>query len=470
MQLDARADAVMEALRGYFESAARSDGRTIRQSPAADILDALDAEGGLQDGYDADGWARFAQTYLSYVTRLHDPRYMAHQSAVTNFGGFAGGVLDTAVNNPMAIYEMGPAAAALEVLVLNWLIEKIGWTPMPVPPGTASAGSYAGGVLTHGGSLAQLTALLAARAHSAPQSWQEGVSRDLVLLVPEEAHYSAKRAGAILGLGANSVLALPADADMRVDPDQLPGFVRTLTDQGKRIMAIVGNAGCTSAGLYDPLDEIGHYCNAEGYWFHVDGAHGGSALLVERLRPKMHGIERADSMIWDGHKLMRAPSLCAAVLVKDHRTLDGAFTQDASYLFHDKDNPGVDFLGRSVECTKAGLSLRLFATLAADGAQAIADYVDDRTHFAVEVATLIEAEPDFEVAVAPETNIVCFAYTGLEDQLALRNAIIQDGDFYITTTEYRGRRWLRFALMNPDTAIDHIQAVLNRIRALAKDL
>ncbi len=470
MQLDQRADAVMEALRGYFDSAARSEGQTIRQSPAAEILEALDAEAGLRDGFSADGWARFAERYLSYVTRLHDPRYMAHQSAVTNFGGFAGGVLDTAVNNPMAIYEMGPAAAALEVFVLNWMIEKVGWTPMPVPPQSAEPGSYAGGVLTHGGSLAQLTALLAARAHSAPESWEEGVSDDLVLLVPEEAHYSAKRAGAILGLGAKSVRALPADADMRVDPDRVPGFVESLIDDGKRIMAIVGNAGCTSAGLYDPLDEIGQFCNAEGHWFHVDGAHGGSALLVERLKPLMRGLERADSMIWDGHKLLRAPSLCAAVLVKDHRTLDGAFAQDASYLFHEKDNPGVDFLGRSVECTKAGLSLRLFATLATEGERAIGDYIDSRTQLAVDAAQLIDTEPDFEVAIRPETNIVCFAYSPHEDQLTIRNALIQDGDFYITTTEYRGRRWLRFALMNPDTTLDQVRAVLDRIRSVAKGL
>ena len=470
MNLDQRVDAVLDALRAYFQSAAKSEGQTLRQSPVADILDELDVGAGLRSGFDADAWASFARTYLSCVTRLHDPRYMAHQSAVTNFGAFAGGVLDSTVNNPMAIYEMGPAAAALEVFVLNWLISKIGWTPMPVPPQKIGAEGSAGGVLTHGGSLAQLTALLAARAYSAPESWDDGVRDDLTLLVPAEAHYSAKRAGAILGLGAQSVLTLPADPDMRVDPDRLEPFVRTLMDDGKRIMAIVANAGCTSAGLYDPLDEIGQFCNEAGVWFHVDGAHGGSALLVDRLRPLLRGLQRADSFIWDGHKLLRAPSLCAAVLVKDYRRLDAAFSQDASYLFHEKDNPGVDFLGRSVECTKAGLGLRLFATLAAEGEQAIADYVDGRSRLASKAAELIDREPDFEVAVRPETNIVCFAYTPFEDQLALRNALTQDGDFYITTTGYRGRRWLRLALMNPDTTLSHIQAVLEQVRRLARHL
>src|SRR5208337_5175993 len=166
---------------------------------------------------------------------------------------------------------------------------------------------------------------------------------------------------------------------------------------------------------------------------------GASALLSPRHRGLLHGVESADSLAWDAHKLMRTPALCAAVLVRDSRTLDGAFQQEASYLFHDKEQPGVDFIHRTVECTKAGLGLRFFAVLASLGETGLARYVERQFALAREAHAYISGLPDFESPFPPETNILCFRLRGGDAvQLAVRDALIAEGSFHLSTAELQG--------------------------------
>jgi L-2,4-diaminobutyrate decarboxylase len=199
----------------------------------------------------------------------------------------------------------------------------------------------------------------------------------------------------------------------------------------------------------------------------VDAAHGASALLSEQLRTHLDGLALADSVIWDAHKLLRTPTVCAAVLVRDHTHLDRAFQQEASYLFHDKDQPGFDSIHRTVECTKAGLGLKLFLVLAAEGEAALGRYVEQRAALARAAAERIRREPGFEVAVEPESNIVCFRVQGGDDlQLELRRRLLEAGRHYLTTTGFRGRRWLRITVMNPGTDLEDIERLLAELRAL----
>jgi L-2,4-diaminobutyrate decarboxylase len=215
------------------------------------------------------------------------------------------------------------------------------------------------------------------------------------------------------------------------------------------------------------LREIGHFCRAEGLWLHVDGAHGASALLSDRLRPLLAGVELGDSLVWDAHKMLRAPTLCAAVLVRDSRTLDQAFQQEASYLFHEKEQPGLDFIHRTVECTKAGLGLRLFMVLAAMGEAGLAHYVERQYDLAAEAYAYLQAQPDFECAVKPQANILCFRIRGSDElQLALREQLLGEGDFYITTSDFNGRRYLRLSFMNPDTTLAEVERLVAALRRL----
>jgi len=456
----------VQALADYLRDSENRKGAVIRQPPMAELVESLGLGPFIEKGgLTGEAFRLFLDRYLAATTRLHHPGYMAHQVAVPHPMGAVGSLIDGLTNNPMAIYEMGPGAAAIELVVVNWMLGKVGWTPQPVPP-AAPEGPHGGGVLTHGGSLANLTALCAARARVDPDAWQSGGRRDLVVLAPQACHYSISRAVGIMGLGQRALRAAPADRDERLVPDRLPAALRALGEEGASVLAVVANGCSTAAGLYDPLRETAAFCRENGLWLHVDAAHGASALLSEPLRSRLDGIALADSAVWDAHKMLRTPTVCAAVLVRDHSDLDRAFRQEASYLFHDKDQPGFDAIHRTVECTKAGLGLRLFLVLAAEGEAALGRYIQRQADLARSAAGLVRDRPGFELAVEPESNIVCFRVEGSDElQLELRRQLLEGGRHYLTTTGFRGRRWLRITAMNPGTTLADVEAVLEELEA-----
>jgi L-2,4-diaminobutyrate decarboxylase len=461
---------VSRALDSFRRRSAARKGRVVSQGRIEDLVQDLDLAALAQrGGLSGRRLSRFLDRYLATATRLHHPAYMAHQVAVPHTTGALAAFVDGFTNNAMAIYEMGPGAAAIEFFVVNWMIGKVGWIPAPYPRAVAAPGPSAGGVLTHGGSLANLTALLAARSSIAPDAWERGVPQDLALLVSAESHYSVARAAGILGIGNAAIQHLEIDGQGRIIPDRIPAALQRVRSAGRRPMALVANACSTALGLYDPLAEIAAACREDGVWMHVDGAHGASALLSARHRSLLDGVEGADSLVWDAHKLMRTPTLCAAVLVKDSRTLDSAFEQEASYLFHAKEQPGVDFIHRTVECTKAGLGLRFFSVLAALGESGLAAYVDRQFSLARDAHAWIAGLPDFECPARPDANILCFRVRDRDDaaHFSIRDSLIADGSFHLSTAEINGRRYLRCSFMNPDTTMEDVRRMIERVRKAA---
>ena len=476
MSLQPEVSAVAELLERRIRAAGARELPVLAQQPLAEIVDTLDLAGlAREGGLVGDRLARFIERYLATTINLHHPGYLGHQVAVPHPAAALGALVDAMTNNPMAIYEMGPGAAAIEYFVINWMLEKIGWTPAPLPgtaaPGENPGGDFGGGVLTHGGSLANLTALIAARSAARPEAWSEGDASDLAVLAPASNHYSIERAVGILGLGTGNIERVATDARGAMIPDDIPAAIARARDAGREPFALVASACSTAVGVYDPLRAIGEICREHGIWLHVDGAHGASALVSKRYRRLLDGVELADSLTWDAHKMMRTPSVCAALLVRDHRRIDSAFSQDASYLIHDKDQPGFDFLHRAVECTKSGLGLRFFMTLGALGEQGLAGYVERQYDLAAEAHGYLQGLDFVETAVAPEANILCFRLPGPDHlQLELRRRILAAGDFYLTSTMFQGRRWLRLVFMNPDTSLDDLERLIEQVRVLAAEL
>jgi L-2,4-diaminobutyrate decarboxylase len=436
----------VDELAAYVDESQRGAVPVIRRRPPRELADRL----ALRDLIEKGGmtprtYREFLRVFLAEGTRLHHPAYLAHQTASPDFPAALADFVHGATNNPMAIYEMGAAAATVEFEVLRWMLAKVGF-----PAG--------GGVLTHGGSLANLTALLAARARAVPDAWEEGVPRDLVVLAPRSAHYSIERAVSILGLGRRSVVPLETDALGRVDVSRLPDV------SGRRVMALVASACATGTGLHDDLRAIGQWCRERDVWFHVDGAHGASALLSDRHAHLLDGVELADSVIWDAHKMLRTSSLAAAVLVRRESDLDAAFKQEASYLFYG--DRGFDLIGRTVECTKAELGLKIFLNLAWRGEAGLGDYVERQYATAHRFWELARRRPGFELPYEPESNIVCFRY-GEADQAAIRERLIGDGSFYLTSAELNGVRHLRVTVMAPATGDRVLEALLDEIATVA---
>jgi L-2,4-diaminobutyrate decarboxylase len=454
------AAAAVEALLRYQDDSAAGRGRVVGIAPLAVLTAQLGLAEHVAKG-DLTGAAleAFLDRYLAGSTRVLHPGSLAHQVAAPHPAGALAGLVGGFINNPMGIFEMGPSAVAVEAFVIQWMLHKIGW------------GTEASGVLTHGGSLANLTALIAARTRLAPEVWKDGTPGDLAILAAPEAHYSIARAAGILGLGSSRVYPLESGPDGTVLPGALGPALRRARADGRRVMAVVASACCTPVGRFDPLRALGEACREAGLWLHVDAAHGAAALLSERHRARLDGVELADSVTWDAHKLMRTAGLCTALLVRDAGTLDRAFQQEASYLFHEKHQPGPDLLHRTVECTKAGLGLRFYLVLAALGEAGLADYVDRVFALTHQAWRELSAQPGLECAVEPQANILCFRAPGGDArQLELRDRLLEEGRFHLSTTVFRGVRWLRLVVTSPNTEPSDLTALGARVLALSAEL
>jgi len=420
---------------------------TAQPDPDA-LASELEVERWIREGgMDAAALAKWLPRYLDATVRLHHPGSMVHQVGVPSTGAALADLIHGVTNNPMAKYEMGAAGATLERDVVRWLLEQVGFDP--------DAGA---GVLTHGGSLANLTALLAARARLVPDAWRQGVPPDLALLAPPSAHYSIRRAAAILGLGEDAVIELDVDELERIRPDQLGRALERCAAAGRRAMALVAVAGATSTGLHDDLRAIGAFCAEHGIWLHADAAHGASALLSDRHRHLLDGVELADSVIWDAHKMLRTSGLCAAVLVRRGADLAGAFRQRGDYLFYESESIGFDLLDRTIESTKTTLGLKLFLSLAWARERGLGDYVTSRYELTRRFYDMLSREPGVTCPYLPESNILCFRVAGI-DQLAFRDRLLADGRLHIGSTTIGGERYLRLVVTAPDTD----EATLNEL-------
>jgi L-2,4-diaminobutyrate decarboxylase len=447
------ARAAVDVVAEYVAQARAGRGPVTAQpepdSLAADLeLDRWIRHGGM----DYVALAEWLPRYLDATVRLHHPGSLVHQVAVPSTGPAVADLIHGATNNPMAKYEMGAAGATIEREVVRWMLEKVGFD--------RHAG---GGVLTHGGSLANLTALLAARARVAPDAWRRGVPGDLALLAPPSVHYSVRRAAAILGLGEDAVIELDVDELERIRPDRVATAVDRCAAAGRRPMALVAVAPATSTGLHDEFGPIGAYCAEHGIWLHVDAAHGGSALLSERYRHLLAGIELADSVVWDAHKMLRTSGLCAAVLVRRDEDVPAAFQQRGDYVFDEREPVGFDLLDRALETTKTTLGLKLFLSLAWDGERGLGDYVASRYDLALRFHQVLSREPGVSCPYVPESNIVCFR-VGDGDQLALLDRLMADGRLHFGSTTIGGERYLRLVITAPDTDDATLAELIRAIR------
>ena len=221
--------------------------------------------------------------------------------------------------------------------------------------------------------------------------------------------------------------------------------------------------------------ELAAECQRRGLWLHVDGAHGASALLAPAERGRLAGVEHADSLVWDMHKMVQLPALITAVLFRQGERSYEVFEQQATYLFSEQ-RPWWDVGLRTVECTKRSMGLEVYAALRTAGPTALGAHVASRFALGRRVGAMLQASEDFELAVEPECNIVCFRHrpSGLAEgealdahQAQLREAVVDAGQFYLVKTRLSGRLWLRVTLMHPATDEALLGELLGALRRAA---
>ncbi|MDG2380865.1 MAG: pyridoxal-dependent decarboxylase [Pirellulaceae bacterium] len=390
---------------------------------------------------------------------LHHPRYVGHQISPALPVSALAGLLVDLLNNGMGVYEMGMAGTAIEHVVVKLTARQLGF------PTTA------GGFLTSGGSLANLTGLLAARQSRLQDG---GDDSSLAVMVSAEAHHCVLRAATIMGLGEEGIVQVPSNAKYQMEVDQLERLHQEAAGRGYEVMAIVGNACTTSTGSFDDLAAIGAYCQRHRLWFHVDGAHGAAMAFSEKYCDKLAGIELADSVTLDFHKMLLTPALLSALIFREESNSFDTFRQTADYLW--SQNAGRDeaewfsLAKRTFECTKSMMGLKIYSLLKAHGVEILDENVTRLVDLTRQFARLIEQHASFEIAVQPEANIVCFRYVAdvpssdlsrLNEKI--RESVTQQGRFFIVQTTLQDEVWLRTTLANPLTTKQDLEELLEHI-------
>jgi L-2,4-diaminobutyrate decarboxylase len=267
--------------------------------------------------------------------------------------------------------------------------------------------------------------------------------------------------------------------DHRMDVPALEREMDRLRTLGVPVMAVVATAGHTATGAFDDIDAIGRMCEERSVWLHIDGAHGATALLSERHRHRVRGIERARSIAWDPHKMMLLPLPAGMLLVRDERDLQAAFAQRAPYLFHgDGGDARVRDQGvRSFQCSRRADVLKLWVVLQRLGRRGLAALHDHMCDLAVTVRDELAKRREFVVLHEPQSNILCFRYVGdgsMDDEALdainreIRERYNRSGVGWITATLLDGRRVLRVTMMNPRSTPEHIRAMVEGLLAVAK--
>lgn len=404
---------------------------------------------------------------LEQSITLHHPGYMGHQNAPVLPVAALADLIVSVLNSSSAIYEMGSATTMIEKAVVDWMNGHIGF-------------KSGDGIFTSGGSLGNLTALLSARqAVTGRDVWHDGVAagKPLCILASGFSHYSVRRAVQIMGLGREGLVGLAVDDRFRVVPAALESALDLATKNGSEVFAVVASSCNTALGTYDPLAELADFCEKHSLWLHVDGAHGASALLSQKYKNYLDGIGRADSVVWDAHKMLLMPALTSAVLFRDPKDSLRTFSQNASYLFEKSaEEEWYNLSHRTLECTKRAFALRLFLGLAVHGESIFGDYVAGQYDLAREFSKIVLANPNFELAVEPDSNIVCFRF--LENghpasddiQRRLRTAVVRSGNYYLVQTDLPSGVFLRVTLMNPLTTTRHLEGLLEELTGLRRSI
>ena len=414
------------------------------------------------------------------------PRFFGYvASPATPPGAFAD-LLASALNSNVTSWRSGPAATEIERTVVRWLASMVGFSDET---------NEAHGLLTSGGSMANLTALLIAhRAKSGADVGSAGLwntRAPMTIYASDQIHMSIPKAADILGLGRAQVRLVPSDDRFRMNVASLHQTIVNDLENGMKPFCVVASGGTVNTGAVDPLNEIADVANEFGLWFHIDGAYGALAALDETKRPLFRGLERADSVSLDPHKWLYVPIDSGCLLFRDEACARAAFSfEGADYIkVHEQAaDEAFAFWNYGPELSRRFRALKIWLTLRYYGVRRVAQSISEDNALATYLGEQVEAATAFELLASPELSICCFRYVPPSWQAGLRmrgedaaaieatldqlntnimNVVQRGGRAYLSSATIHGKFALRACITNFRTTRADIDETLQIIREAA---
>jgi aromatic-L-amino-acid decarboxylase len=398
---------------------------------------------------------RAARQILPVAGRVDHPRFFAFVPSSPTWPGVLADFMAAGHNIFQGTWLGASGPSQLEVVVIDWFRDWLGY------PETA------GGLFTSGGSAASLDAFVAAREAA-------GAPERATVYMSDQSHTALSRAATIVGVRPEHVRTVGTDEHFRLDIQELGRMVAADRAAGMSPIAVCGNAGATNTGAVDPLTELADFCDAEGIWYHVDAAYGGFAVLTEKGRSLLAGMERADSIAMDAHKWLFQPFEAGCLMVKDVRKLESAFSVRPEYLQDTewgRDHP--NFGDRGLQLSRSFRALKVWMSIQTFGMAAFRRAVASGIELAERAEEFVRASDVLQIAIPASLGVVCFRVNprgrslgedGLEEiNDSVQRRVIDTGTAMMSSTRLRGTYSLRLCILNHHTTWDDVRSTLEAI-------
>jgi aromatic-L-amino-acid decarboxylase len=407
--------------------------------------------------------ADFQDKIAAYAFRTNHPRFLAFIPGAPAYGSLLGDWLCAGTNFFAGVWLEASGPTQVELIVLDWFKQFLGYP------------DEAGGILTGGGSEANLTALAVAR---------ERLDFDdrgrAVLFVTEHRHWSIDRAAKVLGLHPRQIHPVPATVDFRLDPMRLSQAIASERSAGRLPWALVANGGATNTGTVDPLAALADVCQKHGLWLHVDAAYGWPAVLTREGQDALAGIERADSITLDPHKWFAQTFEVGCLLVRDGPRLVETFAMRPDYMQDvAPDEDEVNFCDRGIALTRRFRALKIWLSLQLVGLDWFRRLVEHCCRLGEYAEARLRELPIFEILSSRQLSIVAFRYVpagratadaeldGIN--LALVEKLLATGRAFLSSTRLHGRVALRFCFVNWRTTAADVDEVIGLLAKIGKN-
>lgn len=398
-----------------------------------------------------------------YRMKANHPRYFNFIPNVVSPYSVFGEFINSIYNPFGGGFSISGGTATLEIETIKWMGDLIGYDKERL-----------GGQFVSGGSMANLNALIAARDDKlSPEEFIKGTA-----YVSDQTHSSVAKAIHLMGLPRENVRIVPSKDDYKIDSYELRKIIRKDIKDGYKPFLLIGSAGTTNTGSIDNLEELGEISKEYNLWYHVDGAYGASVLLSSH-KELLKGIEKSDSVSWDGHKWLFQTYGCAAIICKDKNKLIDTFSANPEYLKDvESTDEDINFWDIGMELTKPARGMKLWFTLQTVGTYAIKDAIDQGFRVAEWIEEEVRKYDDFEIVSHANMGIVNFRYRNdkyTEEELdeinrsLSREALEKNYASFLTTT-LQGKVVLRFCANHPATRREDINTIVLDIRKGIEEL
>jgi aromatic-L-amino-acid decarboxylase len=383
------------------------------------------------------------------------PGYMAFIPGGGLYTSALGDFIARVLNRFTNLYSPAPAFAQMEATVIRWLADEFDF-----PPG-------AGGLLTTGGSMANLSAVVTARKAKLPQDFLSGT-----IYISDQSHASNQKAALLAGFPPGSIREIPTTPDLKMDVEALRSTVAEDRASGLLPFCVIASAGTTNTGAIDPLEEIASFCAEQNMWFHADAAYGGFFQLTERGRDRLAGIGSADSITLDPHKGMFLPYGTGCLLVRDGARLRAAHHVGAHYLQDLSDADELpNFADQGPELSRDPRGLRLWLPIKLHGLDAFRQALDEKLDLAALFREGIQDAPGLEVPWETDLTVVAFRSTGGDEaSRELLKRINASNRVFMSSTVIDGRFIVRACILCHRTHRDRVEEAVDVVRAAATEV